>query len=88
MSKLSKEDFDMLYWHASSKMRHGEFRSATQFFRYLFDEKPVFHIGMAFAYCAYRDGEKQYAGDILGKFSPTTPQEERLYERLLRRVMR
>lgn len=88
MNRLTKEDFDMLYWHATTKMRHGEFHSATQYFRYLFEERKSFHIGLAMAYCAYRDGEKQYASEILAQISPENSQDDKFYQRLLRRVSR
>jgi outer membrane protein assembly factor BamD (BamD/ComL family) len=86
MSKLAQEDIDLLYWHATAKMRQGSFRSAMQFFGYLFNDHINFNVGLALAYCAYRENEKNYAKDILNKITPVNPRETKLYERLRKRV--
>lgn len=88
MSKLNPEDLQMLYWHATTKMRQGAFRSGAQFFNYVFNENPNFHTGLALAYCLYREKNLERAHTILQKINPISDKDQRFYERLLQRVER
>lgn len=86
MSNLTQEDFDLLYWHALQKMRSGQFRGAHQFFRYIFESKPNFMVGLAMSYCAIREGDLEQARYDLAQIKPQNLREERLYTRLAKRV--
>ncbi len=86
MNEITQEDLDMLYWHAVAKMRQGSFKTASQFFGYVFGEKKTFCVGLALAYSFYRDGNPREAKEVLMQIMPTSPRETKFHERLLRRV--
>ena len=87
MSNFTKEDVDLLYWHAVGKMRNGQFYGAHQFFRYVWQIAPSFEASLALAYCALRDRNLEQARIDLAKVVPNNARQERLYKRLAKRIL-
>lgn len=90
MNNFNAEDIQLLYWHAMNKMRSGQFHSAAQFMRYVYEVLPSFHVGLGLAYCYYREGHVELAKNtLIGLVVPEQGhREKRMYDRLLKRVSR
>lgn len=85
---MNNEDFDMLYWHAVNTMRLGSFKTASQYFRYCYNERKDFFTGLGLSYCLLRHGDTASAKDALKELDRliNTHRQRRLYERLERRL--
>lgn len=85
---MTNEDFDLLYWHAVNMMRQGSFRTASQYFRYCFEERRDFYIGLGHVYCLVRDGQLSEAQHALRHLAPHvgSDRQRRLFDRMERRL--
>lgn len=87
MSELEKDDYDMLYWHAMTKMRNGQFSDAAAIMDYLYAQTQLFDMGLACAYCFIRNNNLAQAKAVLQQLNqPVSLDAQQAYARLTQRV--